>query len=94
MGDLVATCSSPMSRNRTYGENLGRGMSLADAAAHTTQVTEGVKSAGPVLELAKDNAVEMPITEVVAGVTSGQIEIGQAAVLLASRSAKPERYGV
>jgi len=94
MGDLVATCSSPMSRNRTYGENLGRGMSLADAAAHTTQVTEGVKSAGPVLELARENGVEMPITEVVAGVTSGQIEIGQAAVLLASRSAKPERYGV
>ena len=94
MGDLVATCSSPLSRNRTYGENLGRGMSLADAAARTTQVTEGVKSAGPVLELARKNAVEMPITEVVAGVTSGQIEIGQAAVLLASRSAKPERYGV
>jgi glycerol-3-phosphate dehydrogenase (NAD(P)+) len=94
MGDLVATCSSPMSRNRTYGEKLGRGMSLADAAASTTQVTEGVKSAGPVLELARENAVEMPITEVVAGVTSGQIEIGQAAVLLASRSAKPERYGV
>jgi hypothetical protein len=38
--------------------------------------------------------VEMPITEVVAGVTSGHIDIGQAAVLLASRSAKPERYGV
>ena len=94
MGDLVATCSSPMSRNRTYGENLGRGMSLADAAARTTQVTEGVKSARPVLELARENAVEMPITEVVAGVTSGEIEIGQAAVLLASRSAKPERYGV
>jgi glycerol-3-phosphate dehydrogenase (NAD(P)+) len=94
MGDLVATCSSPMSRNRTYGENLGRGMSLADAAPSTNQVVEGVKSAGPVLELARKNAVEMPITEVVAGVTSGQIEIGQAAVLLASRSAKPERYGV
>ena len=94
MGDLVATCSSPMSRNRTYGEKLGRGMSLADAAASMTQVAEGVKSAGPVLELARENAVEMPITEVVAGVTSGQIEIGQAAVLLASRSAKPERYGL
>jgi glycerol-3-phosphate dehydrogenase (NAD(P)+) len=94
MGDLVATCSSPLSRNRTYGEKLGRGMSLADATASMTQVTEGVKSAGPVLELAGKNAVEMPITEVVAGVTSGQIEIGQAAVLLASRSAKPERYGV
>jgi glycerol-3-phosphate dehydrogenase (NAD(P)+) len=94
MGDLVATCSSPLSRNRTYGENLGRGLSLADAAASTSQVTEGVKSAGPVLELARAHAVEVPITEVVAGVTSGQIDIGQAVMLLASRSAKPERYGV
>ena len=94
MGDLVATCSSPLSRNRTYGEHLGRGMGLADAAASTSGVTEGVKSAGPVLELARAHAVEMPITEVVAGVTSGHIDIGQAAVLLASRSAKPERYGV
>jgi glycerol-3-phosphate dehydrogenase (NAD(P)+) len=94
MGDLVATCSSPLSRNRTYGENLGRGASLAEAAASASQVTEGVKSAGPVLELARAHEVEMPITEVVAGVTSGQIDIGQAAVLLASRSAKPERYGV
>jgi glycerol-3-phosphate dehydrogenase (NAD(P)+) len=93
MGDLVATCSSPLSRNRTYGENLGRGKSLAEAAS-TSQVTEGVKSAGPVLELARAHAVEVPITEVVAGVTSGQIDIGQAVVLLASRSAKPERYGV
>jgi len=94
MGDLVATCSSPLSRNRTYGEHLGRGMGLADAAASTSGVTEGVKSAGPVLELARAHAVEMPITEVVTGVTSGHIDIGQAAVLLASRSAKPERYGV
>jgi glycerol-3-phosphate dehydrogenase (NAD(P)+) len=93
MGDLVATCSSPQSRNRTFGENLGRGMTL-DAAAPASQVTEGVKSAGPVLELAHGHGVEMPITEVVAGVTGGQIEIGQAAVMLASRSAKPERYGV
>jgi glycerol-3-phosphate dehydrogenase (NAD(P)+) len=94
MGDLVATCSSPLSRNRTYGENLGRGLPVAEAAASTSQVTEGVKSAGPVLELARAHDVEMPITEVVAGVTSGQIDIGQAAVLLASRSAKPERYGL
>src|SRR6516165_2478897 len=94
MGDLVATCSSPLSRNRTYGESLGRGMSLAEAAASTTQVTEGVKSAGPVLDLARAHGVDMPITEVVAGVTGGQIDIGQAVALLASRSAKPERYGV
>jgi len=94
MGDLVATCSSPLSRNRTFGENLGRGMPLADAAASASQVTEGVKSAGPVLELARAHGVEMPITEVVAGVTQGRIGMAEAVMLLASRSAKPERYGV
>jgi glycerol-3-phosphate dehydrogenase (NAD(P)+) len=94
LGDLVATCSSPLSRNRRFGENLARGVALDQADASASQVTEGVKSAGPVLELARAHGVEMPITEVVAGVTSGSIDIGQAVVLLASRSAKPERYGV
>jgi glycerol-3-phosphate dehydrogenase (NAD(P)+) len=94
MGDLVATCSSPQSRNRTFGQNLGRGLTLDAAAPSASQVTEGVKSAEPVLELARGHGVEMPITEVVAGVTRGQIGIGDATVLLASRSAKPERYGV
>ncbi|HEV2374986.1 MAG TPA: NAD(P)H-dependent glycerol-3-phosphate dehydrogenase [Streptosporangiaceae bacterium] len=94
MGDLVATCSSPLSRNRTFGENLGRGVPLADAAANASQVTEGVKSAGPVLELAGLHGVEMPITEVVAGVTGDRIGIGEAVSLLASRAAKPERYGI
>ena len=94
MGDLVATCTSPLSRNRTFGQNLGRGLALADAAPSSSQVTEGVKSAEPVLELARDHGVEMPITEVVAEVTRGEIGIGEAVVLLASRSAKPERYGL
>jgi glycerol-3-phosphate dehydrogenase (NAD(P)+) len=94
MGDLVATCGSPLSRNRTFGENLGRGMPLAEAAPSASQVTEGVKSAGPVLELARSRGVEMPITEVVAGVTQGRIGVAEAVMLLASRSAKPERYGI
>ncbi len=94
LGDLVATCSSPLSRNRRFGENLGRGVALSDAAASTSQVTEGVKSAGPVLELAHAHGVEMPITEVVAGVTGGRVGISEAVALLASRSAKPERYGM
>ncbi|MGE5137786.1 MAG: NAD(P)H-dependent glycerol-3-phosphate dehydrogenase [Gemmatimonadota bacterium] len=94
LGDLVATCSSPQSRNRTFGENLGRGATLADAAANAAQVTEGVKSAGPVLELAGAHGVEMPIAHVVAEVTAGRIGVQEAALLLASRSAKPERYGV
>jgi glycerol-3-phosphate dehydrogenase (NAD(P)+) len=94
MGDLVATCNSPQSRNRTFGEHLGRGKAPADVAASTTQVAEGTKSAEPVLKLAHDHGVEMPITQVVAGVLHGEIAVGQAAVLLTSRSAKPERYGV
>jgi glycerol-3-phosphate dehydrogenase (NAD(P)+) len=69
-------------------------MPLAEAAASASQVTEGVKSAGPVLELARAHGVEMPISEVVAGVTQGRIGMAEAVMLLASRSAKPERYGV
>ncbi|HXF22617.1 MAG TPA: NAD(P)H-dependent glycerol-3-phosphate dehydrogenase, partial [Streptosporangiaceae bacterium] len=79
LGDLVATCSSPLSRNRTFGEMIGRGMAVADVAAVTTQVAEGAKSAGPVLELAQARGVEMPITEVVVGVMHGRIEVSQAA---------------
>jgi len=94
MGDLVATCSSPLSRNRTFGENLGRGMTLADAIASTNQVAEGVASSRSVLELAGKHSVEMPITEVVAAVVYDGLNVGEAALMLASRSAKPERYGV
>jgi glycerol-3-phosphate dehydrogenase (NAD(P)+) len=94
MGDLVATCSSPLSRNRTFGENLGRGVALSDVIASTTQTAEGVKSSVSVLELASRHGVEMPITEVVVAVTRDRLDVGQAALLLASRSAKPERYGV
>jgi len=94
MGDLVATCSSPLSRNRTFGEKLGRGVALADVLASTTQIAEGVKSSRSVLELAAKHDVEMPITEVVEAVVHDRLEVGEAAGLLASRSAKPERYGL
>ena len=88
MGDLVATCSSPLSRNRTLGENLARGMSVAEAAA-LSQTAEGVASCGPVLELARAHGVEMPITEVVAAVTQDGLPVATAASMLASRSAGP-----
>jgi glycerol-3-phosphate dehydrogenase (NAD(P)+) len=94
MGDLVASCSSPLARNRAFGEKLGRGVPLADVLASTTQTIEGVKSAASVLQLARAHDVEMPISEVIAGVINDGLEIGQAVLLLASRSAKPERYGV
>jgi glycerol-3-phosphate dehydrogenase (NAD(P)+) len=93
MGDLVATCNSPLSRNRTFGENLGRGMSVKAAAAVMSQTAEGVASCGPVLELARSAGVEMPITEVVEAVMRDGLPVEQAASMLASRSAKPEWYG-
>lgn len=94
MGDLVASCSSPLARNRALGEKLGRGMPLAEVLASTTQTVEGVKSSESVLQLARQHGVEMPITEVIAGVMHHGLEIGEAVLLLASRSAKPERYGI
>ena len=92
MGDLIATCGSPLSRNRTFGENLGRGMSVPDVAAATRQTAEGVKSSDSVLDLARKNDVEMPITEAVAAVLHGELSPSEATHTLLSRSAKPERY--
>jgi glycerol-3-phosphate dehydrogenase (NAD(P)+) len=92
LGDLVATCSSPLSRNRTFGENLGRGMSLEQVVAATRQTAEGVKSSEAVLELARKHSIEMPITEVVAAVVHHGMPISEAGLLLMSRSPKPERY--
>src|SRR4051794_8225573 len=94
MGDLVASCTSPLARNRTFGENLGRGMTMAEVVAATKQTVEGVKSCESVLELARKHDVEMPITEVVVGVVHDGMTPGEAAMLLMSRTPKPERYGV
>lgn len=69
LGDLVATCSSPLSRNRSFGERLGRGETLEQAQEATHgQVAEGVKSCRAVLELAQRHDVEVPIIEAVEAV--------------------------
>lgn len=62
VGDLIATCQSPLSRNRTFGENLGRGLTVDETVAVTRQTCEGVKSCQPILDLATAHGVEMPIT--------------------------------
>ncbi|WP_327389165.1 NAD(P)H-dependent glycerol-3-phosphate dehydrogenase [Streptomyces sp. NBC_01207] len=92
VGDLMATCTSPLSRNRTFGEHLGRGLTLTEAAAATGQTAEGVKSAESVLQLARRHGVEMPITEVVVSVLYGRITTGQAATQLMERAPRAERY--
>lgn len=73
MGDLIATCMSPQSRNRSVGERLGRGDTLEQIMADMEQVAEGVKSAPVVMELARAHGVDMPIAEeVCAVVTEGR----------------------
>jgi glycerol-3-phosphate dehydrogenase (NAD(P)+) len=72
MGDLVATCSSALSRNRTFGEDLGRGMTVEAVLAKTKQTAEGVKSCRSILDLAQKHGVRAPITaHVVKVVTEG-----------------------
>ncbi len=62
VGDLVATCQSPLSRNRTFGVNLGKGLTIEETIKITNQTCEAFKSCQPILELAQGLGVEMPIT--------------------------------
>lgn len=93
LGDLVATCSSPLSRNRTFGEKLGRGQSVAEIAGATRQVAEGVKSCESILDLAQRHGVDMPIVEHVTRVVRGELTPEDMLRSLLSRTAKPERHG-
>ncbi len=89
LGDLVATCASPLSRNRTFGVEMGRGHSVEEVVARTRQTAEGVKSCRSVLELARSHGIDMPITEqVVAAVHEGLPVTEMAARLLG----RPRKY--
>lgn len=68
VGDLVATCQSALSRNRTFGENIGSGLTVEETIDITRQTCEAYKSCTPILELAREHGVEMPITEQVVNV--------------------------
>ncbi|HYF27406.1 MAG TPA: NAD(P)H-dependent glycerol-3-phosphate dehydrogenase [Baekduia sp.] len=73
LGDMLATCTSPLSRNRRVGEELGRGASLEEVLSGMTQVAEGVRTARPVMELAREHDVHLPIAaEVDAVVNEGR----------------------
>jgi glycerol-3-phosphate dehydrogenase (NAD(P)+) len=90
LGDLVATCSSPLSRNRTFGEHLGQGESLEQAQAATRYTAEGVKSCLAIRDLARRCGVEMPITEQVELVCHEGKDPRVAVAALMSRETKPE----
>jgi len=91
LGDLVATCTSPLSRNRTVGEQLGRGRSLADIIGEMRMVAEGVKSSESIVALATKHDVEMPISEHVAKVVHDGMKPQEMLRSLMSREAKPEQ---
>ncbi len=91
MGDLVATCSSPLSRNRTFGDRLGRGESLEQAREATHgQVAEGVISSQSIHDLAVSLGVEMPITQAVYAVCHQGMEVSDMVNALMGRSKKAE----
>ena len=95
VGDLVATCTSPHSRNRSLGERLGRGASIQAALAGPENggdghVVEGVTSCESVLALASSYDVEMPLTDAVHRVCHKGLSVDAAMALLLGRSTKPE----
>jgi glycerol-3-phosphate dehydrogenase (NAD(P)+) len=91
LGDLVATCSSPLSRNRTFGEKLGQGMTTEEIYATTKQVAEGAKSCSSLLQLARDNGVDAPIAEHVDAVVRGEISARDMMDAFIARDTKAER---
>ncbi|MDX6227311.1 MAG: glycerol-3-phosphate dehydrogenase [Frankiales bacterium] len=93
LGDLVATCSSPYSRNRTVGEQLVRGGVLTEIEAGLHMVAEGVTSSRSILDLANKHGVEMPITEHVVAVVHEGMAPTEMVRRLMSREAKSERHG-
>ncbi|WP_296665672.1 NAD(P)H-dependent glycerol-3-phosphate dehydrogenase [Demequina sp.] len=90
MGDLIATCASPLSRNHTLGAHIGRGASLEDAIALTRGTAEGVKTSQSVQELAASAHVDVPICHGVVTMLSGQAPLDAVVEALLSRPRKAE----
>jgi glycerol-3-phosphate dehydrogenase (NAD(P)+) len=90
LGDLVATCSSPLSRNRTFGENLGKGMTTEEIYASTRQVAEGAKSCSSLLALARRTGVDAPIAEHVDAVVAGRMTAQEMMDAFIARDTKAE----
>jgi glycerol-3-phosphate dehydrogenase (NAD(P)+) len=93
-GDLIATCSSPHSRNRRLGEQLATGASLDDVIAGTNSVAEGVGTAPALLALARKVGVDMPISATVAALLRGDLAVTEIVSVLMRRSPKLEFDGM
>ena len=92
MGDLVASCGSPLSRNRTFGEVLGRTGSMAQAREQVAKTVEGVASAGAVAEIAHRVGIEVPVIEAVGEIVSEQLTPVAALQKLMEITTKAENF--
>lgn len=92
MGDLVASCGSPLSRNRTFGEILGSSGSMAVAREKVAKTVEGVASAGAVVEIAHRVGIEVPVIESVADIVNGSLTPEQALQRLMEITTKAENF--
>lgn len=90
LGDLVVTCFSRHSRNRAFGERVGRGETRAEALGHSTMVVEGVRTTQSVKALAERTGVEMPITEAVHAILFDGLDPAAAVGQLMERDPKLE----
>lgn len=94
LGDLVATCASPLSRNRTLGLELAKGRSLDEVLAERRTVTEGVSTTRAALQLAADLGVELPVTAQLASVLFEGKPVREAVASLMGRAPKGELEGL
>ncbi|MBR7744514.1 NAD(P)-dependent glycerol-3-phosphate dehydrogenase [Phycicoccus sp. BSK3Z-2] len=90
VGDLIATCMSPLSRNHSFGVRLGQGMTVDEVVAVTRQTAEGVKSCTSILELARKHDVEVPIIEQVDALIEHGRTIPEVVSTLLARPRKAE----
>jgi glycerol-3-phosphate dehydrogenase (NAD(P)+) len=94
MGDLIATCISPQSRNRYVGEQLGRGRTIGEVITEMHMVAEGVKTSRVVMELAEDHGVDVPIATSVYRVVHEGMAATEAYRGLLGRNVRSEMHGM
>ncbi len=94
MGDLIATCISPQSRNRTVGQKLGEGMTIEAVIDEMNQVAEGVKSCRAVQAMAREAGVEAPITDQVVAVCHEGASVREVYARLLGRATRHELHGI
>jgi glycerol-3-phosphate dehydrogenase (NAD(P)+) len=90
VGDLIATCYSPFSRNRHVGMQLAKGHKLDEILAGMNQVAEGIKTTKAVLQAAESKRLDMPVSKVVDNVLTGILDPNEGIEILMTRAAKPE----